>query len=67
MMCNKTKFEIAKRRKLHILEELNKLDILLESQPLSSDESSLKMSSLNKLNRIYCLEKIMWRQRAYSI
>jgi len=38
-------------------------DILLKSRSLSSDESSLKVSSLNEHDRILCLEEIMWRQR----
>ena len=59
MMWSKTQFGCVRRKKPHILEMLNKLDVLLESRPLYSDESSL-----NKLDKISCLEEIMWRQRA---
>ena len=62
MMWSKTQFGCVRRKKPHILEMLNKLDVLLESRPLYSDESSL-----NKLDRISCLEEIMWRQRARSL
>jgi len=50
---NKSQFESVKRQKLDLLEVLNELDILLETRPLSSNEFSLKVSTLNKLDRIH--------------
>ena len=53
----KSKFENVKRQKLELFEALNKLDVIQETRPLSSDESSLKVSSLNELDRIQHLEE----------
>jgi len=63
----KSKLGNVKRQKLHLLDVINKLDILLETRPLSSDESSLKVSFLDELERIQQLEKTMWHQRARSL
>ena len=51
-MWSKTKFGNVKQQKLHLLEVLNKFDILLESRPLFSEESSIKVSSLDELDKI---------------
>ena len=67
MTWSKSQFGSVKKQKFHILEMLNKLDVLLESRPLSSDKSSHIVSSLNELDKINCLEEIMWRQRARSL
>ena len=66
-MWTKSKLGNVKRQKLHLLDVINKLDILLETRPLSSDESSLKVSFLDELERIQQLEKTMWHQRARSL
>jgi len=54
-------------KSLDLLDVLNKLDILFESRLLSSEEFSLKMSSLNELERVQQLGKTMWRQRARTL
>jgi len=55
-MWSKSKFENVNWKKLHLLKALNKLDILLESRPLSLEKSSLKVSSLDELDKIQLLE-----------
>ena len=67
MIWSKAKLGCVKRQKLHIFEVLNKLDVLLESRLLSSYESSPKVSSLNELDGILCLEEIMRRQMTRSL
>ena len=64
MVCSRTQFGSVKKQKLHFLDSLNKLDILLESRSLTFDECSLKIFSFNDLERIQRLEEIMWQQRA---
>ena len=64
MVWSRTQFESVKKQKLHLPDSLNKLYILLESRLVTFDECSLKISSLNDLERIQRLEEIMWQQRA---
>ena len=58
-LWNRTQFGNVKRQKLRLLETLNKLDITLESRPLSSDEPSLQVSSFDDLEKIQHLEETM--------
>jgi len=67
MAWSKVKFGSVKRYKIKLLEELNKLCVILESRTLSSSETILKLSSLNELDGIQNLEEIMWRQRGCSL
>ena len=66
-MWSWTQFGSDKQQKFHLLDVLNKLDILLESVPLSFEKSSLKVSFLDELKRIQHLEETMWRQWARSL
>jgi len=52
MVWSRTQVRSVKKQKFHLRDTLNELDILLESKPINSDESSLKISSLNELERI---------------
>ena len=55
---SRAKFESVKRQKLHLLDVLNKLDVLLELRPLKSDESSLQLSSLDDQRKFNILKKL---------
>ena len=57
MAWSKAKFGSVERCKIKLLEELNKLDVILESYTLSPDETTLKLSSLNELDRIKTLKR----------
>jgi len=64
---SKIKFENVKWQKLHLPNVLNKLDILLESRSLSSEESSLKVSSLDELEKNQQLEEIVASKGSISL
>jgi len=61
MTWSKFKFGNTKRLKLQLLEALNKLDVILETRSLSSDEFSVKVSSIDEFDIIQHLEETMWR------
>ena len=67
IMWSRAHFGSVKEQKLHLLDALNELDIILESMPLTFEESPLKLSFLDELKRVQQLEETMWQQRARTL